>query len=271
MEILRKNQNLNIPLNLEDSFKTDLGWSDNLKDLEDEIFADIINPIENYETIRYIHKPYSGITTNPNDTQSDIWFYFYFISGTTYVQDYAAVDITPSENASLVKQTSKSFFRLEFYKTPDDDDPTRSNRRFVFAKNLSIPLGEKYFYTGEDINDYLFAPVFTGSNYRNKENMYLFWFLDDSAFSETTLTGNTFFMTAKFFNAGDGTIIDFTNKDLSVDNSGLTTELRGKRTSPIKFYQKGISGGSEIVEQDDLYYKVIINRTDYSYQVYYET
>ena len=81
-----------------------------------------------------------------------------------------------------------------------------------------------------------------GSNYRNKENMYLFWFSDDSAFDETTLTGNTFYMTAKFYNSKDGSVIDFTNKALS----------------------SGVSAN----ETDDMYFKMIIDRTDYSYQLY---
>jgi hypothetical protein len=49
-------------------------------------------------------------------------------------------------------------------------------------------------------------------------------------------------MTAKFYNAKDGTIIDFVNKSKSI--------------------------GQEIIEEEDVYYKVIINRTEYSYIVY---
>jgi hypothetical protein len=81
-----------------------------------------------------------------------------------------------------------------------------------------------------------------GSNYKNTENMYFFWFADDSPFEETNLTGNTFYMTAKFYNADDGSVTDFVNKSLAV--------------------------GQPVVEQNDLYYKVIIDRTDFSYQVF---
>ena len=61
-------------------------------------------------------------------------------------------------------------------------------------------------------------------------------------FTDTTLTGNTFWMTSKFYNSIDGSIIDFTN-------SGLTTT-------------------QEVIEYRDMYYKVIIDRSDYSYEVY---
>jgi hypothetical protein len=81
-----------------------------------------------------------------------------------------------------------------------------------------------------------------GSNYRNQENMYFFWFHSDEALKGTSYTGNTFYMTARFFNAEDGSIDNFTNKPLSV--------------------------GQQINESADMYYKVVIDRTDFSYITY---
>lgn len=259
MEILRKNTDQNLVVNPNQSFKTDLGWTENAEMMEKEILYEIINPTENYETVRYIHKPY---VNSSGFTQTDIWFYFYFgdfqyntsnpanpiVTGVTFKQDYQLMDITLQENALMLKQSTESFFRLEFYKTPNDEAPTSINRRMVFAKNLALPIGEKVFYTGTTsgstipMNDYIYFPVFMGSNYRNKENMYFFWFTDDTPFDETTLTGNTFYMTAKFYNAKTGEVFDFTNKTKGPNDT--------------------------IVEQNDMYYKVIIDRTDYSYQVY---
>ena len=251
MKILRKDTDLNLLLNTETDFQTNLGWEESLKEFETEILSDIINPIENYETVRYIHKPY----TSSGVTQTDIWFYFYFQSGGTYVQDYTPQGISSQENENMLKQATESFFRLEFYKTPGVisntgttltcEPPTRQNRKLIFAKNLSLPLGEKMFYN--PLNGYIHLPVFRGSNYSNKENMYFFWFQDESVLTETNLsgttTGNTFFMTAKFYNAKEGTILDFTNDSYST--------------------------GHTITEQNDMYYQVDINKTDYSYQVYF--
>ncbi len=242
MRILGSNIEKNIVLNNESDFKSDLGWSDNFKDFENETLEKVINPIENYETVRYIHKPYSGITTNPNDLQSDIWFYFYFLSGGTYVQDYQATGLSLLENAKMLKQSTESFFRLEFFKTTNNEPPERLNRRLVFAKNLTLPLGEQFYITKNDFYEKIFVPVFTGSNYKNSENMYFFWFNDDSSFNETSLTGTTFWMTAKYFNAKDGTILDFVNTCMG--------------------------SNSEVVESRDVYYKLEIDRTDFSYQIY---
>jgi len=250
MKILVKDTDQKIILSSNQTFKTDLGWTDGAQQMEQEILYDIINLTENYETTRYIHSPYSVTSTSGTTfTQTDIWYNFYFLNNAgVYNQNYESVDITLRENAKMLRQSTESFFRLEFYKTSNDDAPNQTNRRLVFSKNLILPLGEKVYFTGTPsgstlpLNDFVFLPVFTGSNYRNTENMYFFWFLDDTPFSETNITGNTFYMTAKFYNAKDGTIIDFVNKQKSV--------------------------GQEIIEEQDIYYKVIIDRSDYSYIVY---
>jgi len=232
MEILRKNENLNIIINGEQDFQTNLGWQENLIQFEDEVLSSIINPIENYETVRYIHSPY---TCNSSPNQTDIWYYFHFLDNqNTYYNglDYSLVGISPEENSKMLRQSTESFFRLEFYKTPNNEPPTRINRKLVFTRTLTLPLGEKYFYT--TLRDYIHVPVFMGSNYKNKENMYLFWFQDESVLNGTTFTGNTFFMTAKFMNAKDGTINDFVNKRFFTSH---TTK-----------------------EEDDMYYKVVIDK-----------
>jgi len=317
MKILTNTNDLNIVLNTEQDFKTDLGWQENLAQFEDEILKDIINPAQNYETVRYIHKPY---TSSLGVEQTDIWYQFYFSSGSTYVQEYEAVGITTTENEFMLRQSTESFFRLEFYKTPGVisgntlicEPPTRQNRRLVFSKNLSLPLGEKYFYKGSTFGYYIHLPVFMGSNYKNKENMYFFWFDDETALEETDLLGvptldkyifnntgttesqflfidtfkntnnivlptgtttlygvtgqtfdiknttfsvekqsdgspfihgmNTFFMTVRFFNAKDGSIINFNNAVFNTTH--------------------------KVVEEDDMYYQVDFDNYERNYQIY---
>jgi hypothetical protein len=257
MKILTSTNDLTISMNMEQDFKTDLGWEEGALQMEEQILSEIINPIENYETVRYIHKPY---TSSLGVEQTDIWFSFYFLTGSTYVNDYEPTGLSNRENVLMLKQTVKSFFRLEFFKTPNGVKPERTNRKLVFAKNLSLPLGEKYFHT--DFNDYIFLPVFMGSNYRNKENMYLFWFQDESPFSGTTITGNTFWMTAKFYNAEDGSISDFVNKPNFTDTFSDDRIGTGVTKSVI-FYEK--KSTDSITEYEDLYYKVTIDKNDYSY------
>jgi hypothetical protein len=312
MEILKNNSNLKLLIDTEQNFRTDLGWEENFADFETEVLKDIINPAKNYETVRYIHRPYTGET---GLNQCDIWFKFYFLSGATYIQDYSAdnVGITIRENEYMLRQSTESFFRLEFYKTPGTvtngvltcEPPTRQNRRLVNSKNLTLPLGEKFFYEPENSGFYIHLPIFTGSNYRNKENMYLFWFDDETNLEDTNLTGtitldryvfgtgstvqtilftnennditqvniptsgttligwtgqtftipnqitynrnfyhgmNTFFMTAKFFNGKDGSILDFTNQAFSTSHN--------------------------VIEEQDMYYQVDFDNYERTYQIY---
>lgn len=241
MEILQNSEDKKVILNLDLSFNPDLDKEESLVQFEEETLQEIINPIENYETVRFIHSPYSGLTD-----QYDIWYYFYFYNNLptpTHIGglDYSLTGIEPRDNALMLKHSTQSFFRLEFYKVPDGELPERKTRRLVFSKNLPIPSGEKVFY--QTLNDNIFVPVFVGTNYRNTENLYLFWFMDDSALSESILTGNTFYMTARFFNATDGSIINFANKSKS------TT--------------------ATIIESEDLYYQVEINKIENTYCVFY--
>jgi len=324
VEILKNSNNLKVVINTEQNFRTDLGWEENFADFEKEVLEDIINPAKNYETVRYIHRPYTGTTSLKE--QTDIWFQFYFVNdGGSYVLDYNPVGITTQENELMLKQATESFFRLELFKTPSVvsatgttltcETPTRQNRRLVNTKNLSLPLGEKYFYTTTNSGYYIHIPVFTGSNYRNKENMYLFWFDDESELTDTNLSGtttldkysftattiqtilftneineitqinipigttsligwtgqtfsysnlsyevlknlndkpnektpfyhgkNTFFMTAKFFDAKNGQLIDFTN-------SGFTT-------------------GHTVTEENDMYYQIDFDNYERTYQIF---
>jgi len=257
MKIRFNQNNKNLLINKEQNFKTDAGWDENFQSYEDEVLRDIINPVENYETNRYIHKPYiSGIgnpppvssgpadnsesssaslfTTTVNTVeQTDIWFHFYFKdSSNNYTLDYKNVGITQTDK--LMANLKYSFFRLEFYKTPNNVPPNRSNRRLVFAKNLAPAIGERVTFTNKF--EKMYVPVFFGSSMRNKENMYLFWFHDDTVLEETELTGTTFYMSAKFYNSADGTKVQFANKQI--------------KNTPT------------VTEEEDLYFQVEMNRSD---------
>jgi hypothetical protein len=242
MEILQNNIDKNILLNSETDFRTDLGWEESFQEFEQDTLKSIINPSVNFETVRYIHKSCIGIQ---NIEQSDIWFYFYFFNNQnppTHIGglNYEYIGLTTGNNSKILRQDNESFFRLEFYKVPDGQTPNSSNRKLVFTKHLPIALGEKIKYS--PTNEYIYVPVFMGSNFRNKENMYLFWFQDNTVLDGTLLSGNTFYMTAKFFNTIDGKMISFTNYDKMY--SGVTNE------------------------DTDVYYKMVIDRTDYSYMIY---
>ena len=90
MNILKTNNNLNLLLNTDNNFKTDLGWHENLIELEEQSLNKIINIADNYETVRFIHKPY---VSSYGIYQTDIWFYFYFLK---YLKNFASLPHSPS-------------------------------------------------------------------------------------------------------------------------------------------------------------------------------
>jgi len=324
VEILKNSNNLKVVINTEQNFRTDLGWQDNLAEFEKEVLEDIINPSKNYETVRYIHKPYSvtGTTYPSGFTQTDIWFQFYFVSGSSYVLDYNPVGITTRENELMLKQSTESFFRLELYKTPGSvsqtgttltcEPPTRQNRRLVNSKNLSLPLGEKYFYTTTNSGYYIHVPVFTGSNYRNKENMYLFWFDDESTLTDTNLSGTTTLDLYTFNNTGTTStsilftneinqitqvllptgstqLIGWTGQTFTTSNVGVTYNKRtdgspvhhgmntffisakffnAKTAELIDFTNSGFTSQHIVTEEVDMYYQIDFDNYERTFQVY---
>jgi hypothetical protein len=260
MKILRNENNNNLVLPGLQNFKTDAGWEDNAIQMEKEVLEKIINPIDDYETNRFAHLEYTSIISNI--LQNDIWYYFFFLKDGDYVQNYEAVDIKNSENALMLKQSTESFFSLEFYKTPNDGVPSRQNRKLVFTKNLSLATGERYYY--EPFKNDLFMPVFMGNSRKNTENMYLYWFTNEDILKDLNLVSNVFWFTAKFYNAKLGTVIDFVNRRLDVNN--LPLGRIGQSDKPILFYEKGLPG-FEVNETTDLYYKMTIDKVNFTYIV----
>jgi hypothetical protein len=245
MELTANNNNNSLISSIESNVRPNVEWEYNIADYEQQVLESLINPALNYETIRFGNQAYAS---SHGVMQNDVWFYFYFYTDTNVHSgglNYEYAGISPKENATLSINVSESFFRLDFYKTASGATPTSLNRRMVFTKNLRIPLGEKVYYSGtteggaEKFNDYVYVPVFNGSNIRNEENMYVFWFMDDTVLEDTTLTGNTFYLTAKYYNSIDGSVTNFGNKSLSV--------------------------GTIVDESDDFYFKMTIDKPTQTY------
>ena len=74
MKLRKQNGDKNLVLGSNQNFRTDAGWDESFQTYQREVLEDIINPVENYETCRYIHKPY----TSNGIEQTDIWLQFLF-------------------------------------------------------------------------------------------------------------------------------------------------------------------------------------------------
>jgi hypothetical protein len=80
-------------------FGVGAGW--NAEEMEKEILYSIINPSDNYETVRYIHSPYTQNLDEYSIQQTDIWYYFYFLDGSNYLPNYEATRLTLEENSRI--------------------------------------------------------------------------------------------------------------------------------------------------------------------------
>ena len=259
MEIVKSNNDNNIFFSPTTNFITDSNWEDKILRYEQDTLKSIINPTINYETSLFVHE----YQTNG---QNDIWFYFYFYydNGTSHTGglNYEKVDITKEDNNLMTKVFTESFFRLDFYKIPGT--PLEyENAKLVMTKNLRLPISAKVKYSGDTVQ-FLHVPIFMGSSITNKENMNLYWFTDDNVLAEPRLSGDTFYMTAKYMNAVDGTTIPFrinsehlysvdnpatiyhkvvlnkTNKTYCVYSGNTLTKIGSTPINPIKFYAKGL-------------------------------
>lgn len=238
MEILNNNSENKILLDIKTKFQTDLGWEETVQEFESEVLESIINPLENYETVRYTHKPYNS--------KNDIWYQFYFYNNSsTHVGglDYELIGIKSDENKKLTNSNNPCFFRLEFYKTPNNVLPNRNNRKLAFTKMLLVPSGEKVFY--KKIFDYIYVPIFRGSSYLKNENVDLYWFYDDDVLKGSIYSGDTFYLTVRFYNTLDNSIYNFTNKSLTPTQT--------------------------ISEENDVYYKFVLDKTTLTFQLFDST
>jgi hypothetical protein len=251
MKLLQNNKSNNFVLNINNNNNFNANKNNNIELYEKETLPEVINIPINYEMVRYFHEKYNDIPIN------DIIYYFYFYNdASTHAYgglDYTMAGITERQNTKMLKENSSSFFKLDFYYTNDNNYPNYINKKFLFSKILTIPLGEKVF--SNKINDYISVPIFCGSSIYNTENMFLYWFYDNPLISTDIV-----FFTASFFNGNDGSITKFINKpkaynDFVVENEDYyfkmildlsnktyivlnnENERLGTLDNPIRFYQ----------------------------------
>lgn len=253
MKILNNYNNINLLINNENHNKNDLGWEDSFKDYEKTILMDVINPIQNFETDKYSHNTY---TQANNIVQNDLWLIFKFYNN-SFSNDYTFNGFDNYDVINNQSTYSNSFFRIEFYKTENNENPTRFNRKLVSTNIIPTNYGE--FYLNKTFNSYVQIPLFISSAVKNKSIQTFYWFQNESSVLSPLFTGDTFWISTKFFNSNDGLIYDFINsaktnniedsKDtyykLIIDNKNknysiynMSNERVGTSIKPLIFYQK---------------------------------
>lgn len=201
---------LEIPLEIKWDFG---GRTDSIELYEEEVIKDIIGVATDFEILRFSHKEYS-----PNQS-TNIKYDFYFYSGnpvtvtastsSNWVTSYLAEGFGSEEIYYYNKPFTKSFFKLDFYDTPNIK--TQINYFTVI-----IPVQQGGFENSSisplvPFNNVLIRkPSYKLDFVGDKEGFFLYW-LRKTEFLDI----KTFYMSAKFFDGRLGVFVKLMNEPQS--------------------------------------------------------
>jgi hypothetical protein len=235
---------INIPLEI--TFDME-GRGDMIREWEEEVIKDILNPINDFEVSKFAHKDY--IIKNNLKTEINYEFNFFDYltppfnaSITNWAIDYENASFTDSEIYYFANSFKNSFFKLDFYDTNQTENQTNLLSIIIpTQQGLKEPgtIGPPLNQTAVEVKKPKFVLDYTGAD---KEGFYVYW-LKDKNYLNTT----EFYVSAKFFNAKKGQFIRMVNEP-----------------------QSGIVGlGKFNVDKTELfYYKYVLNYDTYDYEVY---
>ena len=209
-----------------------LGQSDSIELWEKNAIEEVIGLAKDFDILRFGHDEYGS----NKQTAINYKFYFYNQLTSDWDNDYQAEGFTTEENYYISNGFERSFFKLDFYDTTDNN-----NQTIYFTAILPIQTGEE---NSVSISPYLpnvlvERPEFILDYTKNREGFFLYWMRD-----KKFLNLDTFYMTAKFFDAKQGVFVRMMNVKPSTlpDPTSFDT---------AKYY----------------YHKVVLNYTNYTYRI----
>lgn len=232
------NKYLNIPVNMQWDF---MGRDDSISEYEAKAIKEVTGVAADFEVARFSH----NILQN-DDTAINYQFNFYDdtlpITGNTigtWGSSYLNEGFSVQEVYYFSKPFTKSFFKLDFYDTPDE-----STQQIYLSVILPIQQG----LTQTAVINSLIPPVeikkptmILDSIGADKEGFYIYWLR-----SRDFIDISQFYMTAKFFNARLGVFKQMTN-------------TRQDLITPNKF---------QFNNADYFYYKVNLDYDNKTYEVF---
>ena len=224
------------------------GVNESIEVFENEIIQKAINPIDNFETIRYSHAPWAPQIINV-DPKTSSHYDFYFYSATTdssitatttntpWVTDYRANGFTSRQIYYNDNVFSKSYFKLDFY-----DSKKRTSQQILLT--IIIPTQQGLMTSAiiglntVDIRKPQYQLNFTG----DKEGYFVYWLKSPEFFNPEI---DTLYMSAKFYDANIGGFKRMMNSP--------------QGTMPDKF---------NFSQEIYFYYTLKLNYNDYTYEVF---
>lgn len=218
--IKQEEEYINIPLQI--NFDN-LGREDLIEQFEDEVISEIINSIDDFETLRFSHSEWSFTQANTTTNGTSANYEFYFYDNNTNVTastinnwntDYENATFTDSEIYYFANSFKGSFFKLDFYDSPQNETQTLILSLIIPTQQglkESGTVGPPLNQTTVQVKKPKFVLDSTGSD---KEGFFIYWLKN-----KNYLTANEFYVSAKFFNAKIGEFVRLINKPQS-DFSG---------------------------------------------------
>lgn len=195
---------VNIPVNMKWDFS---GREDSINEYESQILKEVIGSEQDFEILRFSHK-----TSNNDLTEINYEFNFYdyslpisanTVNNGNWSSTYVNLGFSIPEIYYFVNSFTKSFFKLDFYDTPDE----KTQKNYF---TIVIPVQQGLFQTAQlsnllppiDIRIPTFKLDFLG----DKEGFFIYWLR-----KRDYIDINKFYMSAKFFDGKTGVFIRMTN------------------------------------------------------------
>lgn len=233
-------QSIDIPIEIKWDF---YGRTDSIELYEDEVIEELVGLPKDYEIARFSHEQYG------TDEQTLLNYQFYFFDGTSvdvptsvitdWKTSYLQAGFSVEELYYKTNPVAKSFFKIDFYDTTGD---TTQKNYFTIILPPDSEIKESAVMNpiiGTVVE--FDTPNFVLDFIKNKEGFFIYWLRDLKILNLTE-----FYMTAKFFDAKNGTFV----KMMTAPQSELT--------------------GVKFLFQQEMffYYKVTLDYTNFTYSIF---
>lgn len=204
------NQSISIPIEINWDF---LGRDDSIEEYQDEVIKIVTGVPEDFEVLRFEHDGYIenifGQTTTIQTTSTKLNYEFYFYSGapsnvTTstvvdWVSDYVVEGFSINDLYLKTLPFKKSFYKLDFYDSPNPTDQTNSFTVILPTINGETDtINVSQYIQNVKVN----TPNFYLDYINKKDGFFLYWLK-----SRSFINLDTFYMSVKFFDAKQGVFV----------------------------------------------------------------
>lgn len=176
------------------------GVDDGISVYENEVIKDIIGGADDFEVFRFSHNEYG------QKQKTELTYSFNFYSGSTHISASTTNNWVNTYYGSVFnydqlvfrqKPFTKSFYKLDFYDTTDES--VQTNYFTIILPVLNGSLEE----IGTTMDKRMVNKPYISMDYlKNKEGFFIYWLR-----KKTFINLDTFYMSAKFFDASLGVFV----------------------------------------------------------------